>query len=231
MSRVRSYSALVVPAVVLAVASPAVSRADDPVRLFNGDDLAGWYTYIPHKDGSDPKADPKGVFKVEDGVIHISGEEFGCLVTGAEYENYRLVVEFKWGERRWPPRENAKRDSGILVHCVGPDKVWPKSLECQIQEGDCGDFWMVDGAELTVRGERHKSGRAAKTSDAEKPKGEWNTVEVVCEGGKITNIVNGVVVNEGAEAGPTRGKILLQSEGAEVYYRKVELRPLKGPSS
>ncbi len=231
MSRGRSGPALVVLAIAAAVAIPASSRADGPVRLFNGRDLAGWYTYIPHKDGSDPKADPKGVFKVEDGVIHVSGEEFGCLVTSGEHENYRLVVEFRWGERRWPPRENEKRDSGILFHCIGPDKVWPRSIECQIQEGDCGDFWMVDGAELTVRGERHQGGRAAKTRDAERPKGEWNTVEVVCQGGKVTNIVNGVVVNEGTEASLARGKILLQSEGAEVYYRKVELHPLGGPSS
>ena len=62
-----------------------------------------------------------------------------------------------------------------------------------------------------------------KKTDAEKPTGEWNTVEVVCDGDKITNIVNGVVVNEGTNASVTKGKILLQSEGAEVYYRKVEL--------
>ena len=65
-----------------------------------------------------------------------------------------------------------------------------------------------------------------KTKDAEKPTGEWNTVEVVCDGDKITNIVNGVVVNEGTDASVTKGQILLQSEGAEVFYRKVELTPL-----
>ena len=69
-----------------------------------------------------------------------------------------------------------------------------------------------------------------KKTDAEKPTGEWNTVEVVCDGDKITNIVNGVVVNEGTKASVTKGRILLQSEGAEVYYRKVELQPLSMPS-
>src|SRR4051812_32089471 len=103
------------------------ARADDKaISLFNGKDLSGWTIFIPHKDKSDPRSDPKGVFKVENGVIHISGEEFGCLTTEKEYANYRLSLEFKWGERRWPPRENAKRDSGILLHCVGPDKVWTK---------------------------------------------------------------------------------------------------------
>lgn len=215
------------PFALLGLLLLAPPRDDSPVRLFNGKDLAGWTVYISHKDKSDPKLDPKGVFKVEDGAIHVSGEEFGALTTEKEYENYRLVIEFKWGEKRYPPREKAKRDSGILVHCVGPDKIWTKSIECQIQEGDCGDFWLVSGTSLKIDGKVETNMRP-KTKDAEKPTGEWNTVEVVCDGGKITNIVNGVVVNEGTEASVTKGRILLQSEGAEVFYRKVELTPLHG---
>ncbi len=75
-------------------------------------------------------------------------------------------------------------------------------------------------------GGKLQKGRVIKTIDAEKPSGEWNTIEVVCDGDKIINIVNGVTVNEGTKASLTKGKILLQSEGAEVYYRKVELRPI-----
>jgi len=214
---------------ILAWAVPLVpARADDrAISLFNGKDLAGWTIFIRHADKSDPRADPKGVFKVEDGVIHISGEEFGCLTTEKEFENYRLTVEFKWGEKKWPPRAKPadRRDSGILMHCVGPDKVWTKSIECQIQEHDCGDFHMVDGTSIEIDGKPTKS-RVIKKSDSEKPNGEWNTIEVVCDGDKITNIVNGVVVNEGTHASVTKGRILLQSEGAEVYYRKVELQPL-----
>jgi len=204
---------------------PAIAE-EKAVSLFNGKDLSGWYVFIRHADKSDPRADPKGVFKVEDGVIHVSGEEFGCLTTDKEFENYRLTVEFKWGEKKWPPRDKAVRDSGILLHCVGPDKVWTKSIECQIQEHDCGDFYPVGGTSIEVDGKVYPKGRAVKKTDAEKPTGEWNTVEVVCDGDKITNIVNGVVVNEGIHASEVKGKILLQSEGAEVFYRKVELRPL-----
>lgn len=205
------------------------ARADDkPVSLFNGRDLTGWYTYIPHKDKSlSPLTDPRGVVKVENGVIHISGEEFGCLTTKSEYENYRLRVEFMWGEKKWPPREKpqTRRDSGILVHCVGPDKVWPKSIECQIQEHDCGDFYLVGGTTIEVNG-RVEGGRVVKTRDTEKPNGQWNVVEVVCDGDKITNIVNGTVVNDGVKASVTKGKIVLQSEGAEVYYRNITLTPV-----
>lgn len=197
------------------------------ISLFNGKDLTGWHIFIRHPKGSEvaPESDPKGIFKVEDGMIHISGEEFGGLTTDAEYENYRLTVEFKWGTKKWPPRENVVRDSGILVHCVGPDKVWTKSIECQIQEHDCGDFWMVAGTTLEIDGKTETHFKKKK-KDGEKPTGEWNTVEVVCDGDKITNIVNGVVVNEGTKASVTKGKILLQSEGAEVYYRNIRLTPL-----
>ena len=114
----------------------------------------------------------------------------------------------------------------MLLHCVGPDKLWTKSIECQIQEHDCGDFHMVGGTSIDIDGKTTKA-RVVKKKDAEKPTGEWNTIECICDGDKIVNIVNGVVVNEGTNASETKGRILLQSEGAEVFYRKVELIPLK----
>jgi len=199
-----------------------------PVELFNGKDLSGWSIFINHKDKSvRPQDDPRGVFKVEDGTIHISGEEFGCLTTKAEYADYRLRLEVKWGDKKWPPRDQPKtqRDSGILVHCVGPEKVWMTSIECQIQERDFGDFYMVGGTTIEADGKVQR-GRVVRTKDLEKPNGEWNVVEMICDGDSITNIVNGEVVNKGMKASVTKGRILLQSEGAEVFYRNVTLTPL-----
>jgi hypothetical protein len=200
------------------------------IQLFNGKNLDGWYTYL-QKLGKN--TDPEGVFKVENGIIHISGKIFGYIMTEKEYENYHLIVEFKWGTAKWPPRENAKRDSGILYHVVGEDKVWPKSLECQVQEGDCGDFFLIGGATVTGKDvptddgkPRISKGRIIKYRDAEKPTGEWNVIEVIADGDTCKHIVNGVVVNEGFHSNVTKGKILIQSEGAEVFYRKIELRPL-----
>ncbi len=211
---------------MLAMIAACPTIAAEPTALFNGKDLNGWSVFINHKVKTvDAKEDPKAVFKVEDGAIHVSGEEFGCLTTNQEYENYHLTVEFKWGTKRYPPRETVVRDSGILLHCVGPDKIWTKSIECQVQEGDCGDFWMVDGTSLEVDGVIQKQFKKKK-KDAEKPSGEWNVIEVICNGDKVTNIVNGVVVNEGSKASVARGKIALQSEGAEVFFRRVELKPL-----
>jgi hypothetical protein len=205
-----------------------VTEAGEQIVLLHEDDLENWTVFVdPQTDRYSPESSDEGIFTVEDGVLNVTGERFACLTTRDAYQNYRLVLEFKWGERKWAPRADAKRDSGVLMHCVGPDKIWTTSIECQIQEGDCGDFFMVGGTALTVDGKAQTGGRFVKTDDAEKPNGEWNTIEVVCDGDRIVNIVNGEVVNEGTDASVTAGRIVLQSEGAEVLYRNVRLLPLE----
>jgi len=220
---------------LFACGAAASAQEAEEVKLFNGKDLTGWTIFIRHPEkGTDPRSDPNKIFTVKDGVIQISGQHFGCLTTEKEYADYHLKLEFKWGTKKWPPRENAVRDSGILYHCVGPDKVWTKSVECQIQEHDCGDFYMVDGTSAVIGGKREPR-YSKKLKDTEKPNGEWNTVEVICKGDTVKHIVNGEVVAEatGLSADAegktplTKGRILLQSEGAEVFYRNVTLKPLK----
>ena len=199
--------------------------------LLNGKDLSGWYTFLPSKGKNN---DPEKVFLIENGLLHISGKEFGYICTEKTYSNFKLVVEFKWGTKKYPPRDadTTKRDNGIL-YFVPPDakdRVWPRGIECQIQEGDVGDFWMVDSATLVSQGIRSVPkdyNRCKKTADAEKPTGEWNRVEVISNHGKLTHIVNGTIVNEGTEPSINRGKIIIQSEGAEIFYRKIEITELK----
>jgi len=72
---------------------------------------------------------------------------------------------------------------------------------------------------LGIRGKR----------DVEKPTGEWNTMVVICQGDTLTYLVNGVLVNQGRGANQTRGKLQFQSEGAEILFRKIEIRPLIKP--
>lgn len=212
-----------------AAGRPAVGAVQaKPIQLFNGKNFDGWYMFI----GNVKNSDPDGIFKIESGgVIHVSGQKFGYISTDKDYENYRLTLEFKWGEKKWPPRENAPRDAGILYHCVGRDKVWMESLECQIQEKDCGDMWLTAGdggkPSLTVQGKRYSGGRVVKFADYEKPNGEWNKIEVVCDGAKIQHFINGKLNMEGTEASLTKGKINLQSEGAELFYRNITLQPLR----
>lgn len=59
--------------------------------------------------------------------------------------------------------------------------------------------------------------------EVEKPAGEWNRLEIVVTPDTITNILNGVVVNVGTAPSVSRGKIMIQSEGAEIYVRRVDL--------
>ncbi len=187
-------------------------------------------------------------------AIRISGEIFGAITTQKEFENYHLKLEFKWGAKRWPPRAKAVRDSGLLYHCVGAhgaaSTFWMKSQELQIQEKDCGDYWSVAGGIVDVEAEKTKgglvykkgadkvsvkSGRIVKSPDNENPTGQWNTIELIAVGGASVHIVNGKVVMiltnsrhmvDGKEVPLTKGKIQLQSEGAEVYFRNVAVRPL-----
>jgi len=209
--------------------------------------------------------DPNRIFSIvkEDGktAIRISGEQFGGVSTREEFKNYHLRLEFKWGNLTWEPKKDKKRDSGILYHAVGAHGAdggfWMRSQEFQIQEGDCGDYWGVAGGAFDVRAvprsekeyvyddagplltfsEKSRFGRQCiKSKDAEKPTGQWNTIDIYCFGSTSVHIVNGVVVmalyNSRQETGDdelplTKGKIQIQSEGAEVFYSNIQIQPIQ----
>ncbi|MEP6750949.1 MAG: DUF1080 domain-containing protein [Bacteroidota bacterium] len=199
--------------------------------LFNGKDLNNWYTFLKSKGKNN---DPEKVFSVENGLLHITGKDFGYISMPKVFTNFHLVAEFKWGTKKYPPRDadTTKRDNGICYYMPAgaKDTVWPKSIEFQIQEGDVGDIWLIDHTTITANGVRSVPDsfmRVAKKRNAEKPTGQWNRVELIANKGKITYIVNGTVVNEGEDPSLTSGKILVQSEGAEIYYRKIEIKELK----
>ncbi|MDW7692224.1 DUF1080 domain-containing protein [Flammeovirgaceae bacterium SG7u.111] len=158
----------------------------------------------------------------EDGelVLKITGEVYAGLTTLQEFGDYHLKAEFKWGEKKWEPRLNQKRDNGILYHCHGEHgtfwKVWMSSLEFQVQETDMGDFVGLVHARADIRSSKVKDGFYQVTDDSkeyitygggggnpgychinkhnEKPNGEWNTVELICVGRKSIHVVNGKVV-------------------------------------
>ena len=195
--------------------------------LFNGKDLNGWYSFLATKGKNN---DPDKVFVVENGLLHISGKEFGYISTEKTFKNFHLAVEFKWGEKKFPPRDadTTKRDNGICFYVPlnEVDFVWPKSIECQIQEGDVGDIWLIDSTTVVIDGKQTRPNnytRAKKKTDNEKPTGEWNLVEVIVNRDQIVYKVNGKVVNEARSPSLNEGKILIQSEGAEIYYRKIEV--------
>ena len=198
--------------------------------------------------------DPLKVFTTEqqDGqtVLHISGQIYGGLTSKEEFENYHLSLEVKWGEKKWEPRLNVRRDSGLLIHCTGNHgtfwKVWMSSLECQIQEHDIGDFIPLAGPTAEVKmGLTHDAsqgynpkGVAARATnyinaviDADKANGQWNTVEIYALGDSAVFVVNGtpnMALTKAMFKGMplTKGKLQLQSEAAEVFYRNIRIRPI-----
>ena len=250
----------------------AISPKDGPIRLFNGRNMEGLYTWIKDATWSDPNK----VFTVKDGMIHISGNGYGGIITNQAYRDYHLILEFKLGDKTWGDRVDRARDSGLLLHCWGPEGgyalTWMASIEAQIIEGGVGDILVLTGAHpetgqvfpTTVTAETTKdrdgelvwkkggdpttisAGRinwfgrdvewADKTGfrgrdDVESTHGEWTRMEVIADGGHLQYKVNGVVVNEAIAAKPDFGKLLLQTEQAEMFVRRFELWPLgKAPA-
>jgi hypothetical protein len=281
-------SLLIVCAAAALTGTMSAGAQNEWISLWDGHTLGGWTTWMrqpePTSDvpglarGTDGKytepigsgRDPLKVFTVVPDVdgkpaIRISGEVFGELRTTRSFENYHLKLQFKWGEKKWPPRDRpeTRRDSGLLYHVHAPPgqngRTWARSIELQIQEGDVGDLYAV-GSTIAVRatpragtkpplfdydpaGEwmffaqsHRQDGRCIKQPDGEKPTGEWNTVELIAVGEDAIHIVNGTVVMRlrhpmriDAEVPTlvTSGPLILQSEGAEIFYRDIQIRPLK----
>ena len=206
-----------------------ITMKEEYANLFNGKNLEGWDIFLSKKNLN---SDTEKNFSVqEDGVLYVRGKELGYIRTKKGFTNYHFTVEFKWGKKNWPPREGAKKDAGICYNIPDnePDSIWPRSIECQIQEGDTGDFWLLGFSKITVNDSTNKAAnhtRMAKKADGEKPAGEWNKVEVISYNGKCIHIVNGVLVNAGEKASVLKGRLLLQSEYSEVFYRNARIKQL-----
>ncbi len=230
MKRIFLYAAILIASLFVLVScqqKAAEQLESQTIQLFNGQNLDGWYTNLKEKG---LKNDPEGIFTVVDGMIRIQGSEFGYICTEKEYENYKVTIEYKWGDEKFTPDEKP-HNSGLLYNfsADSTDKVWPYCYECQLMTGSVGDFILM-GPPIVVNGEQGSypdNRKFVKSENAEKPIGEWNTVQVIAEGNTATHIVNGVKVNYGTEAASSKGKILIQSEGAELFVRKVELELLK----
>jgi 3-keto-disaccharide hydrolase len=233
--------------------------------LFNGKDLTGWYTFL-QKHGKNH--DPDRVVTIENGAIHLykhapegSTVVMGYISTEKEYGNYHIRFQYRWGTKKFQPRLKMKRDAGFYYHILGPDAVWPRALQYQVEETDVGDLIALHGFQLDTW-------VSARTLDADIPTYQdpeqggkrrvlggkgiayerrlpgdfevdgWNTAEVVARGPSTVHILNGRVVSRGnnirlresqadEKTKPiTRGRIALEIEAAEIFFRNVEIRLL-----
>ncbi len=196
-------------------------------------------------------------------VLKITGEIFGSLATKSEYENYHLTFDVKWGEKRWEPRLEKLRNNGVLYHSIGEHgsglwNTWMSSLEFEVEETNFGDFITINDSYVRAKcpaskredGEYYYDSKAilrdfcwkgfesgrCYAADHEKPRGEWNTLELICYGDKATHIVNGKVVMEveqprffdGKSWIPmNKGKLQIQSEAAEVFYKNIKIKHIE----
>jgi hypothetical protein len=140
------------------------------------------------------------------------------------YADYNLHLEWRW------PKDPG--NSGIILHLVNEDILWPKGFECQLASGRAGDFAsFVDARSREEIVSRNPTGFSTgrllqKGPSAEKPLGEWNTLDVVAEGDTLSIFVNGTQVNRMTGVVPAAGMIALQAEGTPIDFRNFRLKPL-----
>ncbi len=188
-------------------------------------------------------------------VIHISGVVNGSLATRESFENYHLRLVFKWGDNVYSRRNSGLlyHSFGDFGLALG---TWMPNIEFQMLHQNLGDTYLManttcqteavkdegmehyvftPGAEVVTFGDHAEGRLIRKSSDNEMPVGQWNTIDLYCYDRMAVHVVNGVTVmvnnNTGAyEGGVTEplssGKIQIQSEGAELFVRSLDIRPI-----
>jgi hypothetical protein len=192
------------------------AAADGWRPLFNGTDTSGWTMFLP-----DPKADPAKTWSVKDGVLRCEGKPVGYIRTNEQFTSFELELDWRFDPARGPG------NSGVLLRVQAPDKVWPKSVEAQLQSQSAGDIWNIDAFTMMVDMARTDGRHTEKANPTnEKPLGGWNHYRIVLDGGKLELWVNGLLQNTAIDVQAIPGTIALQSEGAYIEFRDIRIRPL-----
>lgn len=246
---------------VLAIASPA-SAESEWKSLFNGKDLSGWSVTV---DKLPVGQDPDRIVQVRDGAIHMYADAdpeakvpFGVITHEGNFSRFHLALEYRWLEKKFAPRKNAIRDAGLLYHASDIEKIWPPSVEYQIQEGDSGDIifiqesgfsWAHPQPDLAPQGQGDASLLPEDGGFLRKAKNQtyfgrfpeydhpgWNRAEVIVHADESAeHILNGHTrsrlehMQHLAGGVLKEGQICLQFEGAEIQYRKIEIKELDEP--
>ena len=192
-------------------------------------------------------------------VLKIGGDIYGCLFTKEDFGNYDLKLKVKWGDKKWVPRLNEDKDSGLLYHSQGECGVdywrtWMLSQEFQVTEGGMGDYWSQASSQSDVKarkdgknyyfdnngtlmpfGSGTPNGNFCHAGSDVENKGDWNDIELITYGDKSIRVVNGHVVmalsnsrfiDNGISKPLVKGKLQLQCEAAEVYYKDILIKKI-----
>lgn len=196
---------------VLASAMPAIADTDKPEMLVKDDFPKGWKHFSAEKDLA---LDKTWVMDSESGepFLKCLGNPFGYIRTEAEYENYEFGL-------KWRYVDDPNSNSGILLHTsADEDRIWPKSIQIQLHRPKVGSVFPSGEA---------KADNRLEVRDLELPLKKWNTCVVTCAEGRISLVINDRKLGEVTGCVPNKGAIALQSEGAEIHFQKLWVRPLK----
>jgi hypothetical protein len=210
--------------VLSSCSKPPTITAETTTRLFNGTDLNGW-SHVLVGEG----VKKEDVWSVKDGVLVCKGKPLGYLFTDSSYQDFTLKLDWRWAPGSEPG------NSGVLLRIAGkPATFMPKCVEAQLKSGDAGDIWAFFGASVQGSPERIQEVKdnkdlgnfhgVKKIKAAEKAPGEWNQYEITVSGGNLELKVNGELVNQASGLEVLSGPIGLQSEGAEIHFRNIELK-------
>jgi hypothetical protein len=216
---------VVLMAVLICVGSIAVADAEEAVQLVTRQladgSLPGWGFF-----SEDPAVACGDVWQLDQQVLICRGTPKGYLYTDKAYGDFVLRLQWRW------PADQAPGNGGVLVRTTGANKIWPRSLEAQINASQAGDFWGLDGFALAGPADRSEQiehaqfGRlyhVRKMADLERPAGEWNQYEITAQGPVVTLKINGQPVNEATRCDQAPGRICLTAEGHAIHFRQVEL--------
>ena len=177
------------------------------------------------------------VWQLREGVLSCQGTPKGYLYLDHDFTDFVLRLEWRWPEGAKPG------NGGVLFRIEGPDKIWPRSLEAQINAGQAGDFWGLGGFALAGPPDRMKTAEHAqfgrlthlkRAADLEKPPGQWNEYEIIARGPTVTLRINGQEVNRATGCDTRAGRICLTAEGDAIQFRNLRLQPVAaatGPSA
>jgi 3-keto-disaccharide hydrolase len=207
------------PVLLLGGAALAESDQARPIALFNGKNLDGLHVCL-----DDPSIAANQAWQADAGVLRGMGVGKGYIRTEMPYADYQMHVEWRWPQ--------GPGNSGVVLHIVNGDQVWPKGFEIQLKADRAGDIVMFADArgreEVLGRNPGGVStGRIERPGPSrEKPVGEWNAYDITARGGTITVAVNGEEVNRVTDVVPNAGLIGLQTEGTPIEFRNWTLTPL-----
>jgi hypothetical protein len=169
---------------------------------------------------------PEDVWSLTNGVLVCRGKPRGYLVLAENQADFTLSLEWRRPEGVKPGK------AGVLIRVTGPDKIWPRSLEAQLNAGAAGDFWGLGGfalsgpAERLSRADHAQYGKLTnlkRAADAELPAGAWNRYEIEARGGVVALRINGAEVNRATGCDAADGRIVLTAEGDVIEFRDIRL--------